>query len=123
MGVFAAIALVIAAIGVYGLIAFGVAQRTREIGIRMAMGARRVDVVALVIRDGLWLTLAGIITGLGGAIAVTKLLDRMLFGLSPFDPVTFGAASIIFLVVAVAAALAPAGRASRVDPLIALRCD
>ena len=121
LGTFAAIAVVLAAVGIYGVLTYSVAERRREIGIRMALGARSADVLALVLGQTGILTLAGIVLGLAAAAGVTRYLDWMLFGLVPLDPMTFGAVAFAFAVVAAIATLVPARRATRVDPLIALR--
>jgi predicted permease len=123
LGVFAIIAVVLAAVGLYGVIAYSVARRTREIGIRMALGAARADVFSLVLGQTLALTAAGIVLGLAGAAALTRYLAGMLFGVAPLDPATFAAVAVIFGAVAIGAALIPARRATNVDPLIALRYE
>ncbi|HKF56191.1 MAG TPA: ABC transporter permease [Blastocatellia bacterium] len=121
--VLAALAASLAMLGIYGVVAYTAAQRTREIGIRTAMGARRADVVRMVLLDGVKVTGIGVIVGLGGALALTRVLASLLFATSATDPVTFAAISILVLVVSMLASLLPAMRASRVDPVIALRCD
>ena len=118
---FGAIAVTLSAIGLYGVLAFIVAQRRREIGVRMALGARPGDVVADVLAQGLRLTAIGVVVGLVLAIATTRLINSLLFATSPTDMLTFAAVSSLLVVVAAAASLLPALRASRVDPLIALR--
>ncbi len=123
VGSFATIALILAAIGIFGLLAFAVSQRTREFGIRMALGAGAGEVVGMVARQGLKLTIAGIALGLAGAAALTRLLTTLLYGVRPADPVTFLAAPAVLAIVALAACAAPAIRASRVDPAVALRQD
>jgi ABC-type antimicrobial peptide transport system permease subunit len=120
---FAGVATVLSMIGVYGVLAYSVAGRTREIGIRVALGARRADVLRLVLGDIAILTAAGIVAGLMGAAAVTRYLRSMLFGLTPLDPFTFAAAAVLFAGVATLAAFLPARRAAEVDPLVALRCE
>jgi len=123
LGLFAAIAVVLAAVGIYGLIAYSVAQRTHEIGVRMALGAARADVVRMVIRQGMSLAALGIVLGLGGAFALTRLLKTMLFGVGVTDALTFAAAPIgMFFVVLLATSL-PALRATRVSPVVALRSE
>ena len=119
--VFAAVALLLAAAGIYGVLAGSVTERTREIGIRTALGASRRGVLSLVVRQGLLLTGAGLVLGTAGALALSRLLDRMLFGVGARDPVTFIAVLLVLLVVALAACWAPAWRATRVSPLEALR--
>jgi len=123
LGVFAGVAGLLAAIGIYGVLAYAVVERTQEIGIRMALGAQRRNVLALVLRKGAILTLAGISLGLAGAVAATRLLQTMLFGVAPLDPATFAAVSSMFGAVATLASYVPARRATRVDPMIALRRD
>lgn len=103
--------------------AHSVAQRTREIGIRVALGAGRRQVLALVVGHGAVLTLAGVIIGLAGAAAVTRYLEGMLFGLTPLDPPTFIAVSLMVAMVATLASYIPARRATKVDPVVALRCE
>jgi putative ABC transport system permease protein len=123
LGIFAAVAVALAAIGIYGVLAYSVAQRTREIGIRMALGARRAAVMRLVLGQSLVWTFAGISLGLAGAAVLTRYLDRMLFGLTRLDPATFAAVSVLFGLVAALASYVPARRATRVDPSIALRSE
>jgi len=121
LGVFAGVAGLLAAIGVYGVLAYAVVQRTQEIGIRMALGARRGQVLALVLRKGVLLMAIGIGLGLVGAAAGTRLLHGMLFGITPLDPKTFMAVSLMFGLVATFACYVPAHRATKVDPMVALR--
>jgi len=123
LGVFAAVAVVLTAIGIYGVMSYAVAQRTREIGIRMALGARRGDVVGLVLQQGVAVTAIGIGLGLAGAAALTRYLEALLFGVTRLDPLTLASAAAAFAVVATVASAIPARRASRVDPLVALRCE
>jgi predicted permease len=123
MTVFAAIALVLAAVGLYGVMSYVVTARTREFGVRMALGAPRSAVTRLVMRQGLGTVLVGLTLGLAGAIAASQLLTGLLFGVKPLDPLTFGAVPAVLLAVAIAACWIPARRATRVDPLAALRTD
>jgi putative ABC transport system permease protein len=123
LGIFAGVAAVLAAVGIYGVVAFSVAQSTREIGIRVALGAGRREVLALVLRHGLVLAAAGSAIGVAGAVAATRLLQGMLFGLAPLDAPTYVAVLGFFAGVALLASYLPARRALRVDPLVALRHD
>jgi hypothetical protein len=123
MGVFAGLALILSAIGVYGVLAQNVARRTQEIGIRMALGASAGEILRLVLRRGLGLVAAGLAIGTAGALAVTRLLQTLLFGVSQADPVTFGGVILTLGAVALVATWIPARRAMRVDPLVALRRD
>jgi ABC-type antimicrobial peptide transport system permease subunit len=123
MSAVALIALILALGGVYGVMAFTVSQRTKELGIRMALGSQRGNVMALVLRQGTVLALIGIGTGIAAALAVTRGLARFLFGVSPFDPLSFGAVALILLIAGVVATLFPARKATRVDPMVALRTE
>ncbi len=123
LGGFACTALLLAVVGIYGVIAYGVVQRTRELGIRMALGARGADVSRLVVRQGMVPVLAGIGMGLVGALAGGRLLRSLLFGVGPTDPIAFGAVTIVLLGVGLAATWVPARRATRADPLMALRAE
>jgi putative ABC transport system permease protein len=120
---FGAIALILAAIGVYGVISYGVAQRTQEIGIRMALGARHGDVLAMVVRHGATLAGVGLAVGLAVALALSGLLESLLYQVSPTDPPTFAGGLVVLSIVAVLAAALPARRAARTDPMVALRND
>jgi putative ABC transport system permease protein len=119
----AALALLLAAIGTYGVIAYAVTSRTREIGIRVALGARPADVLGLILADGLKLTVAGLALGLAGAFAASRVLGSLLYGVTPHDPTTFAAIATLMAAVALLATYLPARRALRVDPVVALRTD
>jgi putative ABC transport system permease protein len=121
MSLFAALALALASIGLYGALAYNVVQRMREIGIRLALGARPNNIVALVMKQGLRLVLLGLALGLAGAYALTRLLGRLLYGVSAADAPTFAVITLLLLLVALLACWIPARRAMRVDPLVALR--
>jgi putative ABC transport system permease protein len=121
LGAFALVALLLASVGIYGVMAYSVAQRTQELGIRMALGAQRSDVLKLILRHGLQLTLLGIAIGLAGSLALTRLISSHLFGVTATDPLTFLAVAAVLLIVAMAACLVPARRATKVDPMEALR--
>jgi len=121
LGAFAATALVLAAVGIYGVMSYSVAQRSREIGIRIALGARGADVINLVVGQGLKLVVLGVGIGLGAAFVLTRLLSTLLFEVSPTDVATFLVTPVILSGVALAASFVPARRAARVDPMDALR--
>jgi putative ABC transport system permease protein len=123
IGIFGALALLLASIGLYGVMSFAVSRRTREIGIRMALGAQAADVFGLVLRQGLGMVLVGLVIGLAAAGVVTRLLTSFLFGIKPLDPITFVVISFLLVLVAVAACFIPAHRATKVDPLVALRYE
>jgi hypothetical protein len=123
LGGFAGVALLLAGVGVGGVLAIAVSRRTQEIGVRLALGAKRADVVRMVIRQGMVLVVAGLAIGLPCAFAATRLLRTLLFETAPHDPVSFGAATVILCLVALAACAGPALRASRVNPMTALRID
>ena len=122
-GVFSGIALVMAAAGIYGVMAYFVTQRTREIGVRIALGAQWPDVQKLILKSGMSLVVLGLIFGLAGALALTRLMSTLLFEISPSDPLTFGAVALSVIVAALLACYIPARRATKVDPLIALRYE
>jgi putative ABC transport system permease protein len=123
LGIFAVTAVVLAVIGLYGLMSYAVAQRTPEIGIRVALGAQRHEVMGLVLRDSVVTTAVGVSVGLAGAAALTRYLEGMLFDLTPLDPATFAAVAVLFAAVALLASYVPARRATRIDPLVALRTE
>lgn len=122
-GAFALLALILGAVGIYGIVSYSVTQRTHEIGIRMALGARAGNVLSLILKNGLVLVLTGIAIGVGGAFALTRFLTTLLFGVTPTDSVTFVVVCAIFFAIAMVASFIPALRATRVDPLIALRYE
>jgi putative ABC transport system permease protein len=123
LGLFAAIAAVLGAIGIYGVLAYAVSQRTQEIGIRMALGAEHSAVLRMVLHRGIVLTTMGIVLGLAGAAGLTRYLSGMLYDLTPLDPATYAVVAILFAAVALAASYLPARRATQVDPMVALRCE
>ena len=121
VGVFAAMAVLIAAIGIYGVLAYSVTQRTREIGLRIALGARREGVVRLIVKEGMTVAAIGIGTGLVGASGLGRAVNSLVYGLAPRDPLTFAGVAAMLAFVALAASVLPARRAARVDPIVALR--
>jgi ABC-type antimicrobial peptide transport system permease subunit len=123
LGGFATLALLLAAIGLYGVIAYGVSQRTREMGVRIALGAQTTDVITLVLREALSLSGFGVVVGGAGAIAATRALKGLLFGVAPGDPATLVATALLLGVVAVVAAYLPARRAASIDPIETLRAE
>ncbi len=123
LGVFAGVAMLIAAIGIYGVLAYSVNQRTREIGVRLALGAPRAAVLQLIVREGMTVGTLGIGAGLIGALALSRALASLVFDVAVRDPLTYVSISAVLMLVALAACLMPARRASRVDPMVALRWD
>jgi ABC-type antimicrobial peptide transport system permease subunit len=123
MSAIAIIALILALGGVYGVMAHTVTQRTQELGIRMSLGAQRRNVMSMVVRQGTILALIGIVVGTGLALGVTRGLSRFLFGVSPFDPTTFSGVAVVLFCAGLAATFFPARRATRVDPVVALRAE
>jgi ABC-type antimicrobial peptide transport system permease subunit len=122
-GIFAGLALLLASIGIYGVLAYTVTQRMREIGIRIALGASARNVAGLVLRQGLLLAVAGVVIGGGAAFALTRWMESLIFGVSPTDPVTFSAVSTLLIAIALAASYVPARRAVKLDPMRSLRID
>jgi putative ABC transport system permease protein len=123
LGIFAGVALLLAAIGTYGVLSYMVSERHREIGIRMALGAGNSQVVGLVLKQGITIALIGIVVGVGGALALSRITQSLLYGVEPADPLTFGGVVGVIAIVATAACLIPMRRATRVDPLTAMRAD
>jgi putative ABC transport system permease protein len=123
LGIFASVATALALVGIYGVMAYSVAQRTREIGIRMALGAKRGDVLKLVLRHSLLLIGLGLVAGLGGSLALTRFIASQLWGVTATDPATFVIVSLLLALVALMATLIPTRRAVEVDPTVALRYE
>jgi ABC-type antimicrobial peptide transport system permease subunit len=118
---FGIIAALLACVGIYGVMSYGIARRTSEFGVRMAMGANRADVLWMVLREALWVASVGVAIGIGLALASSRLVNSVLFGLKPTDPIAIGAATTVMIGVALFAGWLPARRATRIDPMIALR--
>jgi putative ABC transport system permease protein len=123
LSVFAAIALLLAAVGIYGVMAYSVQQRTQEIGIRMTLGATPENVQRMVVRQGMVLAAIGVMLGIAGGLALTRVMRSLLFGVKPWDPLMFALTAVLLAIVALLACYVPARRASRVNPLIALRYE
>ena len=123
LAAFAVVALIMSAVGIYGVMTYAVARRRHEIGVRMALGAQQTSILRMVLGQGLWLALIGVALGIAGALGVTRVLSSMLFGVKPTDPWTFAGVSLGLLAVALLASYIPARRAMRVDPMVALRYE
>jgi predicted permease len=122
-GTLGALGLILAVVGVYGVVSYSASQRTNEIGIRMALGAQSADILKMVVSEGLGLVLVGLGIGLAAALGLTRLMSNMLFGIKPYDPVTYTSAVVLLLAVAFVACFIPAHRSTRIDPMIALRYE
>ncbi|HJX84561.1 MAG TPA: FtsX-like permease family protein, partial [Candidatus Angelobacter sp.] len=120
---FGILSLLLACVGLYGLLSYEVTRRTREIGIRMALGAQRADLIRMVVAQGIALVVTGMVIGTSAALAIGRLLTKLLYGVKPSDPVTLITVTLLLIIVAIVAASVPARRATTVDPMIALRCE
>jgi putative ABC transport system permease protein len=123
LAIFAGLALVVACVGIYGVISYLVSQRTQEIGVRMALGAQRRDILLLVLGHGTRMTMLGAVAGIAASLALTRLIASQLFGVSTYDPITFASFAVVLMLVGLAACWIPARRAMRVDPMVALRYE
>jgi len=123
VGSFASLALLLSAIGIFGMIAYAVSQRTHEFGVRMALGARQQDVLRMVIGSGLKIAATGVFVGISASLALMRFMRSLLYAVGPNDPLTFAVIPLLFALVALAACYIPARRAMRVDPMVALRCE
>ena len=123
LSVFACIALALATVGVYGLLQYSTARQTHDIGIRMALGARKGDILRMIMRHGLRLTLVGVVVGVAGAVALTRVLSSLLYDVTPTDPLTLVVVSCVLVAMALLASYVPARRAAKVDPMVALRYE
>jgi ABC-type antimicrobial peptide transport system permease subunit len=123
LGIFAGLGVFLAAVGIYGVISYSVEQRTREFGIRATLGAQHADILKLVLREGIVVTLIGLVIGIGGAFAATRLIQNQLFGVSRMDPITIAAVAVLLLGVSLLACFIPARRTTKLDPLLALRVE
>ena len=121
LGIFAIVAFLLACVGIYGVMAYAISQRTGEMGLRMALGARRGDILRVVLNEAVLIVIAGVGAGLLGSLVLTRFLHSLLFDIKPTDPLTFGALTIHLAGVALLASFIPARKASRIDPLVALR--
>jgi len=123
LGIFAGLGVFLAAVGIYGVVSYSVEQRTREFGIRATLGAQNADILRLVLREGLGVTMIGLLLGLAGAFAATRLIENQLFGVSRMDPLTITGTAFVLLTISLLACFIPAWRTTKLDPLLALRVD